>query len=195
MRRTFSGWALIVAVGMLLCGVYLVVDRGGLLAWLGVALAAALLLKGLRWPSPADVLMSLATVSLWAGAWAATWYYVVTTWESGEVVEVNIDGGHRARVWVLDLSDGPVMYYDAPPQVAEQVRDGVPMTVTRGQRLQTGCARASRVEQLPEARVQEVLDAMTAKYRDSNRATDVFYAVLGGKRNRVGVLMSLAPCG
>lgn len=194
MGATISRWALAVAGCMGVASVSLIVDRGGLLAWVGLALSVAVLAKALRWPSPADALTALAIASLWAGAWAATWYYVVTTWESGEVVEIEVDGGHRARVWVLDLNDGPVMYYDAPPAIAQRLLDGAPMTVTRGQRTQSGCARAARVEDLPEARLQDALDAMSRKYRDSNRATGIFYAVLGGKRDRVDVLMSLGPC-
>jgi hypothetical protein len=35
---------------------------------------------------------------------------------------------------------------------------------------------------------------MERKYQDLNQATEVFYTVLGGERDRIGVLMKLGPC-
>ena len=108
-----------VAIGLAVCllgaGGLLVFERGGLLAWLGVVLGAALLVKSLQRPASRDALLAAAVLATWVLSWGATGLYVVSTWESGEVVELALADGHVARVWVLDTGDGPVMYYDAPP--------------------------------------------------------------------------------
>ncbi len=186
--------ALAVGICMFVAAAALVVDRGGLLAWIGVVAALLVLLKILRWPARHDASIALATLGVWAIAWGGTWSYVVSTWESGEVVELDVAGGHTARVWVLDMSDKPVMYYDAPPDVAGSLLAGARLTVTRNGRVSQGCADAARVDGTAEVRLQEVFSRMEEKYKERNRATEIFYSVLGGRRDRVAVLMELTPC-
>jgi len=182
------------ATCMFAAGAFLAVDRGGLLAWIGLVIGALLLYKTLRRPSPRDTTLALAILGIWALSWAATWNYVVSAWESGEVVQIEVAGGHTARVWVLDTSDGPAMYYDAPPDVADRLLAGAPLSITRNGHVRHECAAASRVDELPEERVQDVYEQMLEKYEDLNTATDVFYVVLGGRRGRVGLLIELTPC-
>ena len=67
-------------------------------------------------------------------------------------------GGHTARVWVIDVREGPVMYYEAPPDVAEQLLEGAPLSMTRGDRVSSACAAASRVEEIPEEELQNLID-------------------------------------
>ncbi|NNL85150.1 MAG: hypothetical protein HKP27_05830 [Myxococcales bacterium] len=189
----------LLAVGVVACmlaaAAFLVVDRGGLLAWIGVVVGALLLLKILRRPSPRDTMLSVAILGTWTIAWGATWNYVVSTWESGEVVQLEVAGEHTARVWVLDMSDGPNMYYDAPPDVANRLLAGAPLSITRNGQVRHGCATTSRVQELPEEQIQDLIDRMEEKYKGRNRATDVFYSVLGVRRDRVGLLIKLTPCG
>ena len=188
-----------IALGVVCCmwvaAAFLAFDRGGLLAWVGVVLGALLLLKILRRPSPRDAVLSLAALGIWAISWGAAWSYVVSTWESGEVVVVDVAGEHTARVWVLDQSDGPLMYYDAPPDVAGRLLEGAPLSMTRNGHTRHECASASRVEDLPEEQLQELIGQLEEKYAGRNTATVVFYSVLGGRRDRVGVLIRLTPCG
>ncbi len=189
----------LIAVGAVSCmfaaAAFLVVERGGLLAWVGAIVGVLLLLKILLRPSPRDAALSVAILGIWALSWGATWNYVKSTWESGEVVQLVIDGEYAARVWVLDMSDGPIMYYDAPPDVASRLLAGVPLSMTRNGHVRHACASASRVQDLPEERMQDLLDEMEKKYDGGSTATQVFYSVLGGKRDRVGVLVRLIPCG
>ena len=172
----------------------LVVYRGGLLAWIGVVLGILLLLKTLFRPSPRDAVLSVAILAIWTLSWGAAWNYVVSTWESGEVVQLELTGGHTARLWVVDMSDGPFMYYDAPPDVARQLLAGAPISVTRNGQVRRGCATSIRVRELPKDRYQEMYDQMEAKYEGRNTATAVFYSVLGGRRDRIGLLIELSPC-
>ena len=187
-----------ISVGAACClsvvAAFLVIDRGGVLSWVGTVLGAVLFLKILLRPSPRDAMLCVAVLATWAVSWFVTWKYVVSTWESGEVVHVEVDGGHTARLWVLDLSDGPAMYYDAPPGAASQLLAGAPLSMTRHEQISRGCASASLVEELPEHFIQDVFNRMLEKYGSRNTATDVFYALLGVKRNRVGLLIQLTPC-
>ncbi len=180
--------------GMVIAAAFLAFDRNGLLAWVGVALGALLLLKLLRWPSSRDTLLCVVAVGAWTLSWGAAWAYVVSTWESGEVVELEVASEHTARVWVLDLSEGPLMYYDAPPDVAGRLLAGAPVSMTRGAQVRDGCAHATRVQEVPEERLRDLTRQLESKYEGLHTATTVFYVVLGGKRDRVGVLVELTAC-
>ena len=193
-HATRPGGSIAVVASLLVAAAILVIARGGLLAWLGVLVGALLLFKILRRPSPRDAWLSLAILGIWAISWGATWYYVMSSWESGEVVELEIDGTHTARVWVLDMSEGPVMYYDAPPDVASRLLAGAPLAMTRNGEVRRECAAASRVDELPDEQVQPLIDRMEEKYEGRNTATVVFYSILGGRRDRVGLLIQLTPC-
>lgn len=186
--------AIVAASCLFLAGAFLAVDRGGLLAWLGVALGALLGAKVLLRPASRDAVLALATLGLWAVAWVATWTYVRSTWESGEVVQLELAGGHVARVWVIDPSDGPVMYYDAPPDAASRLLAGTSLTMTRDGQARQECATAVRADELPEERLQELYGHMEDKYQGRNTATVVFYSVLGVQRDRVGLVIRLTPC-
>lgn len=187
--------SLVAASGLLFVAALLVVDRGGLLAWTGVALGAALTAKAFLRPEHRDALVFVGVVVVWVVAWAATWAWVRSTWESGEVVELEVAGRHTARVWVIDTDAGPVMYYDAPPDAVADLLEGAPLVMTRDGQMEEGCADASRVEDLPAERVDALLGQMEEKYADRNAATDVFYVVLGVERDRVGLVVEMAPCG
>ncbi len=187
--------AIVVVSCLFAAAAFLAIDRGGLLAWIGVLLAPALLFKIVRRPSPRDAALAVAVLAVWVVSWGATWAWVMSTWESGEVVEIEVDGAHTARVWVLDIGDEPFMYYDAPPDVARRLLAGAPLTMTRDGHVTRACARAARVRDLPEEQVQDLLGRMEQKYEGRNTATTVFYAVLGVERDRVGLLIGLAPCG
>ena len=180
---------------LLLAGVALAIDRGGLLAWLGVVLGGALLFKAVKRSGATDPVLAASVLAAWGLSWGIAWFYVQSTWESGEVVQIEVDGGRPARVWVMDTEAGPIMYYDAPPEAAQGLLAGAPMTMVRNRALQEGCARATRLEDLPAERVQDLFGRMEQKYGEQSSATNVFYLVLGVKRDRVGLVIELAACG
>ena len=103
----------------------LIFERGGLLAWTGLVVAVVLLLEGLLRPGKLDGLLIFICAALWAGAWFGTRHYVISTWESGEVVELSIvttNGIHVARTWVLDTDSSMLIYYDAEPDIVSALR-------------------------------------------------------------------------
>ena len=109
-------------------------------------------------------------------------------------MQVEIADGDSIRVWVIDTSDGPAMYHDAPPEVAERLLAGVPVSMTRNGRVTRACAAAAPIDALPEEQVAGLLRVMEEKYAGRNTATAVFYAVLGVRRDSVGLLLRLEPC-
>jgi hypothetical protein len=186
-----------VTLGLLIASGYLVFQRGGILAWSGAVAALLLCAKHSVRPSRADSLASLGVTLLWVVAWVVTWGYVRSTWESGEVVEiaVQVPGGiHKARVWVLDLDGDPVVYYDAPPRLGDELLADAPMTITRDGESVAGCSDATRVDDLSDEEVAFLFSLMEDKYQESNRATEVFYSVLGGERDRIGLLLLVKEC-
>ena len=189
--RSIAIW---VALGMFAAAVFLVVDRGGILAWVGVVAGALLFLKVLRWPSPRDAVTSVSVLGIWVMLWAGTWWYVRAAWESGEVLQMRIADKQTVRVWVLDMSDGPVVYYDAPPEAADLLLGGAPLSWTRAGHTKQGCAAVERASDLSEEQALAVVELMEEKYKGANMATNVFYLALGGKRDREGLLIRQQTC-
>ena len=172
----------------------LVIDRGGVLAWVTLSVGVALLAKIWFKPSAIDPGLSVGLAAVSALAWVGVFYYVISTWESGEVVELAIDtseGVHTARVWVLDIGESPLVYYDAEPEVAESLLDGKPVQFTRAGTVSTRIPEATRVDALPEDEANRVFEAMVTKYGDRVDAADVYYLMLGRSRDRVAVVASL----
>jgi len=172
----------------------LVVDRGGVLAWVALAIGIALIAKIWFKPSRIDVGLGVGLAVVSAAAWIGTFYYVISTWESGEVVELVIDasdGTHTARVWVLDMDEQPLVYYDAEPEVARSLLEGTPVQFTRAGKLSTRIPEAARVDSLPDDEANRIFDAMIAKYGDRVGAADIYYSMLGRSRDRVAVVARL----
>jgi len=191
MRRVI---ATSVAALIALVGIALSFERGGLLAWVGLIVGLVLLGKTLVRPSKLDFWLTISAASLWAFAWAGTTYYVISTWESGEVVELGIDmpsGTHTARVWILDTDESPLIIYDAPREVADFLLSGVPVRLKRHGEESLKRPVVMLSDELPEEEVNRVYELLAEKYGDRNAATDVFYGVLGRSRNRVLLLLRM----
>jgi hypothetical protein len=175
-------------------GLALIVERGGMLAWAGAIAGVALLVKGSIRPTSRDLFLILAAASVWALIWVGTTYYVVSTWESGEVVELGIetpDGTHTARVWILDVDRSPVLVYDAAPEIAEALLHGNPVTVRRDGQLTLERPLARRIDDVPQDEVDAIFRLMDEKYGRRNLATDVFYRFLGRQRDRTVMIVKL----
>ena len=172
----------------------LVVDRGGVIAWGTFVLGGALLAKIWLKPTKSDTAWSIGMAIIPALAWVGTLYYVITTYESGEVVELAIDIGadtHTARVWVLEIGADPVVYYEADPEVADSLLTGKPLQFTRAGEISTRIPNAELVDSLPEDEANRVLEVMGAKYGDRMTAADIYYVMLGSPRDRVAVVVTL----
>lgn len=177
-----------------IAALFLVIDRGGAIAWGTCVLGGALLVKVWVKPSESDTAWCLAMAMIAALAWAGTFYYVITTYESGEVVELAIDVGsdtHVARVWVLEMGADPIIYYETDPVVAESLLSGKPLQFTRAGETSTRIPHAELAGSIPEDEANRVLEVMGAKYGDRMTAVNVYYALLGSPRDRVAVVVTL----
>ncbi|MCR9277025.1 MAG: hypothetical protein NXH85_03550 [Pseudomonadaceae bacterium] len=185
------------AIGIALClglaGVFLIVQRNGLLAWLGLLLGAGLCLKALRRPARTDPYLTGAVAALWAVTWAGVFYYVIATWEGGEVVELTVEtaqGEHSARTWIMEDSDQLLVYYDAPGPIAQALVSGAPLTVLRdGAPLVVTGYTAALEEDVSEQEADRVFALMADQYGDKTDAATVFYGLLGRSRDRLGVVI------
>lgn len=182
-----------VSLFLMLVSTYLIFERNGILAWLGVLLGAALLAKLFLKPSKGDLILTFAVTSLWTIAWAGIFYYVISTWETGDVVEVTIataDGDHTARTWILEGPDTLMLYYDAPDDAANALLNGAPLIVTRaGEAIPFNDYTVQRQDEMTEAEINRVFELMATKYGDRVAAADIFYGFLGRARNRVGIVV------
>lgn len=185
---------------MSLAALVLLVERGGLIAWLALFVGLGLLVKTWLMPSRRDLGLSIGGAALLVLAWIGTYYYVIATYESGEVVELAVDtneGLHLARLWVMDIGDEPTVYptvyYDAPPEVAASLLAGNPLRFTRAGEVSTRIPKATRVDAMPEDEGMLILEAMQAKYGERYRATATYYVLLGVYRERVPLVASLIP--
>tara|TARA_R110002073_G_scaffold18215_2_gene67747 strand:+ start:214 stop:807 length:594 start_codon:yes stop_codon:yes gene_type:complete len=175
-------------------GLILLVTRGGLIAWAALFIGALLLTKIWLKPSKYDLAMSSVVAIVLVSSWIGTFYYVISTFESGEVVELQIDtenGLHIARVWVLDIGAHPIVYYDTEPAVVESLLAGTPIQLTRSGETSTRIPEATLFDELPEDEANQIFEVMGDKYAERNEAVEVFYSMLGSPRNRIDVVARL----
>ncbi|MEM7219014.1 MAG: hypothetical protein AAF515_11665 [Pseudomonadota bacterium] len=186
--------ALVLASAIVLCALVIVVLRGGLIGWSALILGLALLAK--RWwsPSARDPLWGLCLLVVSAVLWGATYGWVISSWESGEVVTLDVelpDGSHRARVWVMDVNAQAHVYFDAPVDVAEALLAGEPLKFTRDGVTSTRVPNVRRLEDVPTAEVGQILAAMQEKYAHRYDAAGVYYLLLGRYRDREAIVIAL----
>jgi len=167
--------------------------RGGLLAWLGAGFAVIGLAKTLIRPATIDLKLALGASVLWALAWAAAAYYVISTWEQGEVVELDIDtahGVHSARTWIVDDADGPVVIYDTHPDVVAALGQGNRVVLTRGEVVREVAPIIIPDDALE---LEHIYALFEDKYARLNIATERFYSWMGRRRGRVVTTVRLVP--
>ncbi len=194
-QTTSKAVAMATALLLLVAGLVLIYLRGGILAWLGFLFGAGLLLKAWFRPSKADLPLSLATVALWAVSWPAIFYYVISTWETGEVVELTINtasGSHTARTWILEEPATLVLYYDAPKLAADALLSGASIAVQRGGApLLFERHQVLQADEMAEAEVARLFGLMSKQYGERNAATDIYYGFLGRASDRVGMVIKI----
>jgi hypothetical protein len=187
--------AITVSVLMTLAGLVLFIDRGGVLSLVGLIAGSTLLIKTFFRSSKLDIWLCVGVAVIWGLVWLGTFYYVISTWESGEVVELAVDapdGTHTARVWVLDTDKALVLYYDAEPNIAEAMLSGRPIKVTReGQVVNFTHINVRSTEDISQEELDSIFQMWADKYGARNEATDVFYQMLGRSRDRIAVVIKI----
>ena len=179
--------AIVIAALLAIAGGALIWQRGGVFAYVGAIVGVGLLVKTYARPSARDRLLSISALLVWLAAWAGTAFYVFSTWESGEVVDLVIDtsvGPHAARVWVVDAPDASVVVYDTAPAIADALMRGRSASLTRKGRTTRTLLDAKPAAAMRSEEVDAIFQLMNDKYGNRNRATEVFYQLLGGARDR-----------
>lgn len=188
--------ALALASTAILVGLMLVISRGGLIAWLTLLLGAALVTKIWLKPSHRDVPLSIGLGLAATVLWFGTLYYVIATYESGEVVELAIPteaGIHHARLWTFEFDGTETLYYDAPPAAASSLLASTPISLTREkEEAEQRIPIAKLADELSGDDAAAVLTAMEAKYGDRMAASTLYYVLLGRPRDRLAVIVSFA---
>ncbi len=188
-KITTSISILVVLVALGLLGV-----RGGAIALIALLVGTGLLVKIRFKPSANDMRLCLITAVVFAVAWIGTYSYVISTWESGEVVELAIDteeAVHTARLWVMDVDDREIVYYDAQPVAAKSLLAGKPLQFTRGGEVTTRIPKARLVNDVPEDEAGLVLETMGTKYGDRNKAATIYYIMIGSPHDRISLVVDL----
>lgn len=188
--------ARIASVLLLAVGLGLGVYRGGVLSWLGAALGLVLLAKSLLKPSPKNFVIAGTVATLWLLCWPAIFYYVLSVWERGEVVELSIEAGdatHRVRTWILDDAGTPLVFYDAPGSVSQAWLDAEHIQVRRGSVTDIFAASVVPASRLSEDEVARVFALAEQDYGELNYATQIRYGALGRSPDRVLLIIRLQP--
>lgn len=149
---------------MTLVALVLVVMRGGILPWstlvIGIGLLARIILKSHN----TSFRTAIAFIVIPLLAWLGTYYYVISTWESGEVVEISVD-----------------------------TNKGTPLRLSRSAEVTNRIPNATRVADLPKEEFDRLLGAMNTKYASQSSASTIYFLMLGRTRDRVGVVAYLTP--
>lgn len=186
--------SLAITLLLTLVAIRLFVDRLSVIPGFAVLCGIVLLIKIGFYSSHRNLLWSIGLAGIFVLAWFGTFTYVIATYESGEVVELEIAtdaGSQLVRTWVMDVDAENVVYYDAPPELAESLLAGHPVQFTRRGVVSTRTPIAVPVEDLPGVEVDRLLGAMAKKYPHQMIAADVYYVLLGKPRDRIGLVIRL----
>lgn len=188
--------AFVLAFGLVVAGSTWTGLRGGALGWIVASAGGALIFKFLIFPSRFDGLLSVGSMLVAIGLPFGTFESIRSAWESGEVVTLEIptaEGPHTARVWVLDDAGVPTVIYDAKQAIAEVISAGKTLIVTRGGKSRAMTPVATAMDEMEESEVARIFDLMEVQYGELNRATELFYSMLGRERGRVVLIIRLQP--
>lgn len=186
--------AYLIAGCIVLISIFVISERNSLIALTSLLLGVALVIKTRLRPSESDLAVGLGIAAVATLTWLGSWFYVLSTYESGEVVELIIDtdkGNHTARVWVFDIGNDSFVYYDAEPHVAESLLMGKPLQFQRGGNTSTRTPEAIQAASLPEEKADEVFTAMQLKYGNRMYAADIYYLLIGTPRDRMALVVNL----
>ena len=189
--------AVAIAGLLLASGVLLLMERGGVFAWLATIVGIALLINIFARPSDTDVRTSVVGLVAVAAAWIVTYLAVIVTWETGEIAELHVEtpaGVSTTRVWVLDFDGDTVIFYDAEPEDAAILRGDPKISVTR----EDVDIEYSQIEVIgaEEAAAEEVLrvyEGWNEKYGNRNLATPVYSLMFGRSRTKEAFIITLTP--
>jgi len=166
--------------------------RTGLLSWLCALFACAGLLA-MRYLQGRQALYgALLVVSITAALWVGSVYYVYSTWESGEVVQIRLGSDVHIRTWVVEQDGQDIVLYDCPPAHTPLLESGETVVVTRGGTDFEARLRAVPVT-LDSAELGRVYGLYEQKYGGEGNATNIYYLLIGARRGSQLYVLYLSP--
>lgn len=166
---------------LLLGSLFLVYQREGLLPWgstllSGVGLMLMMRLRG-RW----SLYCSLIIAIVIGTSWTASVYYVYSSWESGEVIDITVNEDVTFRTLVVEKAGDEVVIYDCPPEQRAIVESSKVASIRRGAERYQAEMRAVPVDFSSDELV-EVYGLYQQKYANQGDATDAYYLLIGPRR-------------
>ena len=190
--------ALILAAIMILLFTAIVAQRNGLVFWTALVVTVAWAGKILVRPGSRDLAVIIRIGALTAMSWGGITAWVFSTWESVDVVtvEVPLDGPlngevQTVRTWIMDGHDQPWIIYDADAHVAEALLAGTTISVTRNGLTTPYAVNVSLYEEMTPEETEPLLAEYLAKYGEVDFINNVFYGLLGRKRGREVLILQL----
>ena len=162
----------------LIGSIFMSVERVGALPYLGILLGGILTLK---LSSTRLFYYALSTSFVVALSWGASFYYVFSTWESGDVVQISLDDRTSFRTWVVEHEGQEVVIYDCPPQHLSAVQKSRRVTLKRHDQEYSAEFSAVPVTQ-DSKQLIDVYALYEAKYAAQSRATEAYYLLIGPRR-------------
>jgi hypothetical protein len=156
--------------------------RMGYLPWLGVAAS----LLGFLFTASFQGKRALNSFFIMAGglllAWFLSTYYVYYQWESGEVIETQLNDQTTLRTWVMDDDSQQIVIYEAPPEHIGLLESTTEVSITRDGEQYQAAFNAVRADTLTTAEYERIFALYLEKYQPQTLATDIYYLSLGPKR-------------
>ncbi len=188
--------ALILAAIMMILFTAIVAQRGGLVFWTALVVSAAWAGKILVRPGGWDLAVIIGIGTLTAMSWGGISAWVFSTWESVEVVTVDVPMEGRVqtvRTWIMDERDPPWIIYDADANVADALLAGTNISVTRNGITTPYAVDVSLYDEMTPEESAPLFDEYMSKYGEVDFINNVFYGLLGRKRGRVVLILELQP--
>ena len=181
--------------GLLLgLSLYVAYERTGLLPWVGAGFGIAGLIVTALASKKAALSFSVVSVFIVIASWGGSAWFVFSTWESGEVVEIQFEPETSIRTWVIDANGEEIVLYDAPPENIALLEAISQVTVTRGRETYQADIRAEQ-EGMDSPALAQIFGLYEEKYAAQSTATNVYYVTIGPKRNSKFYLLYLTRRG
>ena len=187
--------AAIIAGLISLLGIVLIWQRGGIFAWIFSITGALLLIEIVIRSRTTMLKRTVVTACTLTALWLLTYGSIIGIWETGEVVELNIDTGseeHQVRVWLLDINDNIEIFYDAEPDVAEFLLNEPKVSLVRNdQTLEFLKVEISTLETAPAEKMNQIFELWNEKYGSRNLATPIYSLMFGRAKDKVALILTL----
>ncbi|MFP6806826.1 MAG: hypothetical protein VB957_06550 [Pseudomonadales bacterium] len=179
---------------MVIASIFVALDRGGWLAWSGILLGCIGIILSMVLRKRGSIYCFIGFFAVITSAWCGVAYYVYSSWELGEVIDISITRGNSEksfRTWIVDHAGIAAVVYDADPETAEVLASIETVTVVR-----QGSKHLLSLRVIPEHRMaaeelNEIYRLFEEKYHELNPATDIYYLMMGRPKDNQLLILYL----